>query len=310
MFFFFFFGLPCELGLLGFVVVVFCCFCGQKHFWVCIYLRFYFIFPHQENMSHLQDLAKVAHGLALVVRESIRMGSTMGTRESTAAAQMLKSLAGTVTDLTGLTKGTIHNYYRDGEEAQLQQHQRQQKSIQEEEAGGPIGGFVHCTETSSASSSKSYLHRQLDSLSVMRNQEEPLVAADDEAVGNITTETVSTSDAATVGKTPLSKPVGSFTPVRNDMDVPISMTSQTSPLPSRNLDPRQEPPSSRDGGASESSQLQRTPSAVTGEALRPDSTVVRVPVKKRKTRERNVPSTPFGRVMGCVLPLPIPSLCL
>jgi hypothetical protein len=261
VFFFFFFGLPCELGLLGFVVVVFCCFCGQKHFWVCIYLRFYFIFPHQENMSHLQDLAKVAHGLALVVRESIRMGSTMGTRESTAAAQMLKSLAGTVTDLTGLTKGTIHNYYRDGEEAQLQQHQRQQKSIQEEEAGGPIGGFVHCTETSSASSSKSYLHRQLDSLSVMRNQEEPLVAADDEAVGNITTETVSTSDAATVGKTPLSKPVGSFTPVRNDMDVPISMTSQTSPLPSRNLDPRQEPPSSRDGGASESSQLQRTPSA-------------------------------------------------
>lgn len=264
-------------------------------------------------MSHLQDLAKVAHGLALVVRESIRMGSTMGTRESTAAAQMLKSLAGTVTDLTGLTKGTIHNYYRDEEEAQLQQHQRQQKSIQEEEAGGPIGGSVHWTETSSASSSKSYLHRQLDSLSVMRsnNQEEPLVAADDEAVGNNTTETVSTSDAATVGKTPLSKPVGSFTPVspqgsRNDMDVPISMTSQTSPLPSRNLDPRQEPPSSRDGGALESSQLQGTPSAVTGEASRPDSTVVRVPVKKRKTRERNVPSTPFGRVMGCVLPLPIP----
>lgn len=256
-------------------------------------------------MSHLQDLAKVAHGLALVVRESIRMGSTMGTRESTAAAQMLKSLAGTVTDLTGLTKGTIHNYYRDEEEAQLQQHQRQQKSIQEEEAGGPIGGSVHWTETSSASSSKSYLHRQLDSLSVMRsnNQEEPLVAADDEAVGNNTTETVSTSDAATVGKTPLSKPVGSFTPVspqgsRNDMDVPISMTSQTSPLPSRNLDPRQEPPSSRDGGALESSQLQGTPSAVTGEASRPDSTVVRVPVKKRKTRERNVPSTPFGRVMG------------
>jgi len=256
-------------------------------------------------MSHLQDLAKVAHGLALVVRESIRMGSTMGTRESTAAAQMLKSLAGTVTDLTGLTKGTIHNYYRDEEEAQLQQHQRQQKSIQEEEAGGPIGGSVHWTETSSASSSKSYLHRQLDSLSVMRsnNQEEPLVAADDEAVGNNTTETVSTSDAATVGKTPLSKPVGSFTPVspqgsRNDMDVPISMTSQTSPLPSRNLDPRQEPPSSRDGGALESSQLQGTPSAVTGEASRPDSTVVRVPVKKRKTRQRNVPSTPFGRVMG------------
>ncbi|CAK9199094.1 unnamed protein product [Sphagnum jensenii] len=182
-------------------------------------------------MSHLQDLAKVAHGLALVVRESIRMGSTMGTRESTAAAQMLKSLAGTVTDLTGLTKGTIHNYYRDEEEAQLQQHQRQQKSIQEEEAGGPIGGSVHWTETSSASSSKSYLHRQLDSLSVMRsnNQEEPLVAADDEAVGNNTTETVST---------------------------------------------------------------------ITGEASRPDSTVVRVPVKKRKTRERNVPSTPFGRVMG------------
>ncbi|CAK9861939.1 unnamed protein product [Sphagnum jensenii] len=182
-------------------------------------------------MSHLQDLAKVAHGLALVVRESIRMGSTMGTRESTAAAQMLKSLAGTVTDLTGLTKGTIHNYYRDEEEAQLQQHQRQQKSIQEEVAGGPIGGPVHWTETSSASSSKSYLHRQLDSLSVMRsnNQEEPLVAADDEAVGNNTTETVST---------------------------------------------------------------------ITGEASRPDSTVVRVPVKKRKTRERNVPSTPFGRVMG------------
>ncbi|CAM6037730.1 unnamed protein product [Sphagnum compactum] len=182
-------------------------------------------------MSHLQDLAKVAHGLALVVRESIRMGSTMGTRESTAAAQMLKSLAGTVTDLTGLTKGTIHNYYRDEEEAQLQQHQRQQKSRQEEEAGGPIGGLAHFTETSSASSSKSYLHRQLDNLSVMRshNQEEPLVAADDEAVGNNTTETVST---------------------------------------------------------------------ITGEASRPDSTVVRVPVKKRKTRERNVPSTPFGRVMG------------
>jgi hypothetical protein len=219
-------------------------------------------------MSHLQDLAKVAHGLALVVRESIRMGSTMGTRESTAAAQMLKSLAGTVTDLTGLTKGTIHNYYRDEEEPQLQQHQRQHKSIQEEEAGGPIGGFVHCTETSSASSSKSYLHRQLDSLSVMRsnNQEEPLVAAADEAVGNNTTETASTSDAATVGKTPLSKPVGTFTPVspqgsRNDIDVPISMTSQTSPLASRNLDPRQEPPSSRDGGALESSQLQGTPSA-------------------------------------------------
>ncbi|CAK9199013.1 unnamed protein product [Sphagnum troendelagicum] len=182
-------------------------------------------------MSHLQDLAKVANGLALVVRESIRMGSTMGTRESTAAAQMLKSLAGTVTDLTGLTKGTIHNYYRDEEEAQLQQHQRQQKSIQEEEAGGPIGGSVHWTETSSASSRKSYLHRQLDSLSVMRsnNQEEPLVAADDEAVGNNTTETVST---------------------------------------------------------------------IIGEASRPDSTVVRVPVKKRKTRVRNVPSTPFGRVMG------------
>lgn len=129
-------------------------------------------------MSHLQDLGKVASGLAMVVKESMKRAPNVGNT----ALDVLKAVTGTVTDLTGLTQGRV----KDVRDSDLG-HRRKE------------------TPTSAAAR-ESYLLNTLDSLGpprrpVSKNRTDEVLARVKEDI------------LPSVAESPMSKPLENFTPV-------------------------------------------------------------------------------------------------
>lgn len=132
-------------------------------------------------MSHLQDLGKVASGLAMVVKESIKRAPNV----SITPLDVLKAVTGTVTDFTGLTQGRVKD---------LGGHRKDQKpEIQ--------------TSAAPASSRESYLFKPLDSLGPPRR---PVVPASrtDEVLSKVKEDIL-----PSVAESPISKPLENFTTV-------------------------------------------------------------------------------------------------
>lgn len=175
-------------------------------------------------MSHLQDLGKVASGLAMVVKESIKRAPQWN-NVSNSAFDVLKAVTGTVTDLTGLTQGRV-------KELQNLGCRRRKK----EESSG-IGsrardGTESHVSTSAAGGSResSYLLNTLDSLGPPRSR----------GVSDRTEEVLSKVKEdilPTVPETPLSKPLERFASVDANY---LDKASPSAAVPVRVLDQKEE----------------------------------------------------------------------
>ena len=150
-------------------------------------------------MSHLQDLGKVASGLAMVVKESMKMAPRLRPENVGGTAfDMIKAVTGTVTDLTGLTQGRV-------KELQSRElgHRRERDDRGVARARDRAESHV-----STSAAGESYLLNTLDSLGPPRSR-----ASDrtDEVLPKVKEEIL-----PSVPETPLSKPLQRFTSTDSD----------------------------------------------------------------------------------------------
>jgi hypothetical protein len=176
-------------------------------------------------MSHLQDFSKVASGLVMVVKESLKTTPRLKTGDvGGTAMDILKAVTGTVTDFTGLTQGRLvrqQDLQSHHEEVSTQHQHYQQRH-------DTTSGTIDKSSRSDGSVEKSYLHKSLDSLG-------PRMRSSSSASGGITSSTTSSTGEevlskvqeklhGTLPKTPISKPLEKFVPVSTS-SVPDSKPS-------------------------------------------------------------------------------------
>ncbi|KAG0575782.1 hypothetical protein M758_5G032600 [Ceratodon purpureus] len=222
-------------------------------------------------MSHLQDFGKVASGLAMVVKESMRRAPRLRPENvSGTALELLKAVTGTVTDLTGLTQGFVR---------ELQNRELGHRGAGEETRAGRshVGGSA-----AASGREESYLVKPLDNLGPPRGSRES--SASDRAEEVLTK--VKEEILPGVGKSSMSKPLQEFTPVDSDC-------FEKAPPSSRVLDPKLD----RQAIGAEQVLLGLQKGGL-GAEVNAGNRDFKAPPKKRKARERRVPSTPLGRVMG------------
>jgi hypothetical protein len=172
-------------------------------------------------MSHLQDLRKVASGLAMVVKESMKMAPRFPPENVGGSAfEILKAVTGTVTDLTGLTQGRVK---------ELQNRELGRPREGEDGGVGRAGGRAGSNVSTSAAASgrESYLLNSLDSLGPPRSRVTSASDRTDEVVSRVKEEIL-----PSVAETPMSKPLQKFAPVDSDCS--------DKPSPSRVLDRKDE----------------------------------------------------------------------
>uniref|UniRef100_A0A7I4DYN5 ABC1 atypical kinase-like domain-containing protein n=1 Tax=Physcomitrium patens TaxID=3218 RepID=A0A7I4DYN5_PHYPA len=235
-------------------------------------------------MSHLQELSKVASGLAMVVKESIKSAPTLrpGNVGGT-AFDILKAVTGTVTDLTGLTQGRVKEV-KNRESFHL--HEKQDREI----AGARDVSSTNVPTSVAAGGRDSYLLNTLDSLGPPRNRVPSASSRTEESLSLVNEQIL-----PSVPETPLSKPLHNFTPVNSN-------GSHKSPalggagIPMQVADRKQE--SSVDIQATKVEQVLQASHKGSGGEINAGGKDFKASPKKRKVRERRVPSTPIGRVMG------------
>lgn len=156
-------------------------------------------------MSHLQELSKVASGLAMVVKESIKSAPTLrpGNVGGT-AFDILKAVTGTVTDLTGLTQGRVKEV-KNRESFHL--HEKQDREI----AGARDVSSTNVPTSVAAGGRDSYLLNTLDSLGPPRNRVPSASSRTEESLSLVNEQIL-----PSVPETPLSKPLHNFTPVNSN----------------------------------------------------------------------------------------------
>ena len=163
-------------------------------------------------MSHLQDIAKVASGLVMVVKESIKMAPKGRAGDiGGSAVEVLKVVAGTVTDLTGLTQGSVQDYQSHETLQQYQSHEAVYQQERELGRGGkPMQNFTNEESTSAPDARNvSYLHKPLHSLTSFGYRSPP-------SAQNRTQEVLSKVQEAveqTVQESPIPKSLDHFSPV-------------------------------------------------------------------------------------------------
>ena len=164
-------------------------------------------------MSHLQDFSKVASGLAMVVKESLKMTPRLKTGDvGGTTMDILKAVTGTVTDFTGLTKGRLV------QQQDLQSHHEGISSHHQyyQQRHDTTSGTIDKSSRSDDLVEKSYLHKSLDSLG-------PRMRSSSSTSGGTTSTTSSTGEEVlskvqeklhrTLPRTPMSKPLEKFVPV-------------------------------------------------------------------------------------------------
>ena len=177
-------------------------------------------------MSHLQDFSKVASGLVMVVKESLKTtprlkaGDVGGT-----AMDILKAVTGTVTDFTGLTQGRLVR------QQDLQSHHEEVSTEHQfyQQRHDTTSGTIDKSSRSDGSVEQSYLHKSLDRLG-------PRMRSSSSSASGGTTSTTSSSTGEEVlskvqeklhrnlPRTPISKPLEKFVPVSTS-SVPDSKPS-------------------------------------------------------------------------------------
>lgn len=161
-------------------------------------------------MSHLQDFSKVASGLAMVVKESLKTTPRLKTGDVGATAmEILKAVTGTVTDFTGLTQGRLVR------QQDLQSHHEEVSTHHQyyQQRHDTKSGTIDNSSRSDDLVEKSYLHKSLDSLG-------PRMRSSASALGGTTSTTSSTGEEVlskvqeklhrTLPTTPMSKPLEKF----------------------------------------------------------------------------------------------------
>lgn len=142
-------------------------------------------------MSHLHDLGKVASGLAMVVKESLKRAPRL--RPDSVAMDALKAVTGTVTDLTGLTQGRVKDVVVPSRDLGFRPSQGEDGT---ERASGHV---------STSGRGSSYLLDTLDSLGPSHRSRHASNRTD-EVLSKVKKDVL-----PAVADTPLSKPLENFT---------------------------------------------------------------------------------------------------
>lgn len=170
-------------------------------------------------MSHLQDFSKVASGLAMVVKESLKTTPRLRTGDvGGTAMDILKAVTGTVTDFTGLTQGRVV------QQQGLQSH-HEGISSHHQQGHDTTCGTIDKSPRSDDLVGKSYLHKSLDSLGPrMRSSSSSTSGGSTSSTGEEVLSKVEEKLHRPLPTTPMSKPLEKFVPVSTS-SVPNSKPS-------------------------------------------------------------------------------------